>query len=56
MNFRNYDVSFFLPFCNLYTGCPRTRGSNLNCIFLDGNEGKKRLEKYSGWNSFLVMN
>jgi hypothetical protein len=39
-----------------YTGCPRTRGSNLNCIFLDGNEGKKRLEKFSGCNSFLVMN
>jgi hypothetical protein len=28
-----------------YTECPRTRGSNLNCIFLDGNEGKKRFEK-----------
>jgi hypothetical protein len=39
-----------------YTGCPRTRGSNLNCIFLAGNEGKKRLEKYLGCNSFLVMN
>jgi hypothetical protein len=25
--------------------CPRTHGSNLNRIFLDRNEGKKRLEK-----------
>jgi hypothetical protein len=36
--------------------CPKTRGSNLECVFLGGNEGKKRLEKYSGCNSFLVMN
>jgi hypothetical protein len=40
---------------NIYR-CPRTRGSNLECVILDGKEGKKRLEKYSGCNSFLVMN
>jgi hypothetical protein len=37
-----YKTSFLC-----HTGCPRTRGSNLECVFLDGNEGKKRLEKYS---------
>jgi hypothetical protein len=37
-------------------GCPRTRASNLECVFLNGNEGKKRLEKYAGCNSFLAMN
>jgi hypothetical protein len=36
--------------------CSRTCGSNLEYVFLDGNEGKKCLEKYSGCNSFLVMN
>jgi hypothetical protein len=55
---RSKTVDFNTKYTNRHsdTGCPRTRGSNLNCIFLDGNEGKKRLEKYSGCNSFLVMN
>jgi hypothetical protein len=28
-SFKNYTV--------LYTGCPRTRGSNLQCVFLGDN-------------------
>jgi hypothetical protein len=38
------------------SGTPGIQGSNLECVFLDGNEGNKRLEKYPGCNRFLVMN
>jgi hypothetical protein len=41
-----------LIFFKKYTGCPRTHGSNLEYVFLDGNEGKKCIKKYSGCNSF----
>jgi hypothetical protein len=56
---RSKTVDLHTQFINRHSvlyRCPRTRGSNLNCIFLDGNEGKKPLETYSGCNSFLVMN
>jgi hypothetical protein len=49
---RMKKLALFLTDVKKYTGCPRTGGSNLECVFLDGNEGKKRLEKYSGCNSF----
>jgi hypothetical protein len=54
----NIDIGRFVQILIHIYRCPRTRRSNLECVFLDGNanEGKKYLEKYSGSNSFLVMN